>query len=123
VSAPSATLIRVALLDDHPAVLTGLRRLLEAVHDVEIVAAAGDPVTLAQALDGQRADILIMDYDPIRSDTLATCRRIKSRPAPPGVLLYTAYARQALAAPADEVVDKADSPHVLLEAIRRIASS
>ena len=90
-------MIRVALLDDHPVVLTGLQRLLASANDVDVVAAAGDPASLAQALDGRRADIVIADYDPTRNDTLAVCRRVKSRSEPPRVLLYTAYASPALA--------------------------
>jgi DNA-binding NarL/FixJ family response regulator len=89
------------------------------------VAAAGDPASLAQALDGRRADIVIADYDPTRNDTLAVCRRVKSRSEPPRVLLYTAYASPALAiaaraAGADGLVDKSEPASVLLDAIRRI---
>jgi DNA-binding NarL/FixJ family response regulator len=118
--------IRLALLDDHPAVLTGLQRLLEHARDIEVLAAAPDEVALANALRGQRADILIVDYDPRRGDALSLCRRIKSRPAAPKVLFYTAYASPALAiaarvAEADGVVDKSGPPAVLLSAIRRIA--
>jgi DNA-binding NarL/FixJ family response regulator len=120
-------MIRLALLDDHPVVLRGLRRLLEPAGDVEVVAAAGDAATLARALDGRRADILITDYDPARGDALALCRRVKSRRATPRVLLYTAYASPALAlaaraAHADGLVDKSEPAAVLLDAIRRIAN-
>ena len=121
-----STVIRVALLDDHPVVLTGLQRLLASAGDVDVVAAAGDPASLARALDGRRADVVIMDYDPARGDALAVCRRVKSRTAPPRVLLYTAYATPALAiaaraAQADGLVDKSEPAAVLLNAIRRIA--
>ena len=120
------TMIRVALLDDHPVVLTGLQRLLASANDVDVVAAAGDPTSLARALDGRRADIVIADYDPTRNDTLAVCRRIKSRDTAPRMLLYTAYASPALAiaaraAQADGLVDKSEPAAVLLNAIRRIA--
>jgi DNA-binding NarL/FixJ family response regulator len=120
-------MIRLALLDDHPAVLAGLRRLLARAKDMEVLAAAADEVALARALDGRRPDILIVDYDPARGDTLALCRRIKSRPGTPRVLIYTAYTGPALtvaarAAQADGLVDKHDPARTLIAAIRRIAA-
>jgi DNA-binding NarL/FixJ family response regulator len=119
-------MIRLALLDDHPVVLRGLRRLLDPAGDVEVLAAAGDAVTLAKELNGRRADILVTDYDPARGDALAMCRRVKSRDSAPRVLLYTAYASPALAvaaraAHADGLIDKSEPAAVLLDAIRRIA--
>jgi DNA-binding NarL/FixJ family response regulator len=119
-------MIQVALLDDHPAVLTGLLRLLEPAHDLEVVAAEPDAVTLARSLDGRRADVVITDYDPERCDALMLCSRIKSRPTPPAVVLYTAYATPALAiaaraAQADGLVDKSAPAAVLLDAVRRVA--
>ena len=104
-------MIRLALLDDHPAVLTGLRRLLEPAPDMEVLAAAAEPIALARELGGRRPDVVILDYDPARGDALALCRRIKCRREAPGVLIFTAYADDALtiaarAAQADGVLDK-----------------
>ena len=65
-SATLEPMIRLALLDDHPAVLSGLRRLLEGANDMEVLAAAADAVARARALDGRRPHILIVDYDPPR---------------------------------------------------------
>ncbi len=120
-------MIRLALLDDHPAVLTGLRRLLEPAPDMEVLAAAAEPIALARALGGRRPDLVILDYDPARGDALALCRRIKCRRGAPGVLIFTAYAGDALtiaarAAQADGVLDKSEPAPALLDAIRRIAS-
>jgi DNA-binding NarL/FixJ family response regulator len=119
-------LIRVALLDDHPVVITGLQRLLASANDIDVVASAGDPASLARGLNGRRADVVIMDYDPARSNALAVCRRVKSRETPPRVLFYTAYVSPALAiaaraAQADGLVDKSEPAAVLLDALRRVA--
>jgi two-component system response regulator DevR len=119
-------MIRLALLDDHPAVLVGLRRLLGPAHDMVVLAAAPDEVTLARELDGRRPDILIVDYDPGRGDALALCRRVKARPDTPYVLIYSAYGGAALAiaaraAQADGLLDKSEPASVLIAAIRRIA--
>src|SRR4051794_40371481 len=119
-------MIRLALLDDHPAVLVGLQRLLAPAHDVEVLAAAADEVRLARELGGRRPDVLIVDYDPGRGDALALCRRVKARPDTPYVLIYTAYSSAALAvaaraAQADGLLDKSDPAPALMTAIRRIA--
>jgi DNA-binding NarL/FixJ family response regulator len=120
-------MLRIALLDDHPAVLAGLRRLIDAEPDLSVAAVADNAPDLARALDGLRPDVLILDYDLVRGDGLAHCRRIKNRPNPPAVVIYSAYAGPALTlaartAQADAVVDKAEPVQTLLDAVRRVAS-
>lgn len=120
-------MLRVALLDDHPAVLAGLRRLIDSEPDLAVAAAASSATKLACELDGLRPDVLVVDYDLARNDGLSHCRRVKSRPQPPAVIIYSAYAGPALtlaarAAQADGVVDKAGPVPALLAAIRSVAS-
>ena len=119
-------MIRLALLDDHPAVLAGLRRLIEQEPDLLIVGAAPSATELALQLGEQRADVLVLDHDLARSDGLAQCRRIKDRPDPPVVIIYSAFPSPALAlaarvAHADAVIDKTASVASLLAAIRLVA--
>jgi DNA-binding NarL/FixJ family response regulator len=119
-------MIHVALLDDHPAVLAGLRRLIDSEPDMAVAAVASSAHALACELDGLRPDVLVLDYDLARDDGLSHCRRIKSRPQPPAVIIYSAYAGPALtlaarAAQADGVVDKAEPVRTLLTALRRVA--
>ena len=119
-------MIRLALLDDHPAVLAGLQRVIEQEHDIVIVGAAPTAPELARALGDRRPDVVVVDHDVARSDGLSQCRRIKDRPNPPRVIIYSAFDRQALALPArvahaDAVVDKAEPVPSLLAAIRSVA--
>jgi DNA-binding NarL/FixJ family response regulator len=119
-------MLRVAILDDHPAVLAGLRRLIEAEHDMAVVAAAETPAELAKRIDGSRVDVLVCDHDLADADGLAYCRRVKSRPHPPRVVIYSADATPALtlaarAAQADGVIGKAEPIPLLLSSIRRVA--
>src|SRR5919109_105012 len=118
-------MLRVALLDDHPAVLVGLRRLIESEPDLTVAAVASNAAELARELNDLRPDVLIIDL--VRDDGLAHCRRIKSRPHPPGVIIYSAYAGPALrlaarVAQADGIVDKAAPVPTLLAAVRRVAN-
>jgi two-component system, NarL family, response regulator DevR len=120
-------MIHLALLDDHPAVLAGLRRLIEHEPDLLIVGAAPSAPELARQIGEQRADVLVLDHDLARSDGLSHCRRVKDRPNPPAVIIYSAFASQALAlaarvAHADAVVNKTDPVSSLLTAIRAVAA-
>jgi DNA-binding NarL/FixJ family response regulator len=119
-------MIRLALLDDHPAVLVGLQRVIEQEPDIAIVGAAPTAPELARELGDRRPDVLVVDHDVARSDGLSQCRRIKDRPQPPRVIVYSAFDKQTLALPArvahaDAVVDKAEPVSALLDAIRAVA--
>jgi DNA-binding NarL/FixJ family response regulator len=119
-------MIQLALLDDHPAVLVGLQRVIEQEPDIVVVAAAPTAPELPMQLGNTRADVLVVDHDVARSDGLSQSRRIKDRPRPPGVIIYSAFDKQALALPArvahaDAVVDKAEPVSSLLAAIRAVA--
>jgi DNA-binding NarL/FixJ family response regulator len=116
-------MVRVALLDDHPAVLAGLRRLIEPQPDLTVVAAAPTMAELSQQLNGAAADVLVLDYDLGRGEGLKHCQRVKRRPRSPAVIIYSAYCGHALvlaarAAGADGVVDKAEPVGHLLAAVR-----
>jgi DNA-binding NarL/FixJ family response regulator len=119
--------IRVAALDDHPAVLAGLRRLLEGSDGLSVVAAVDTAEALFDTLASARADVAIVGYNLGRSDGLATCQRLKERARAPGVVIYSAYAGPALAlgariAGADAIVDKRAAASQLLEAVRNVAA-
>jgi DNA-binding NarL/FixJ family response regulator len=119
-------MLRVAILDDHPAVLAGLRGLIESERDLAVVAVAPTPAELAKQIEGIRVDVLVLDYDLAHADGLAYCRRVKSRPRAPRVVIYSADATPALtlaarAAQADGIVGKAEPIPLLLSAIRRVA--
>jgi DNA-binding NarL/FixJ family response regulator len=75
-----------------------------------------------------RADVLVLDYDLARGDGLMHCLRVKRRPGPPAVIIYSAYSGPGLvlaarAAGADAVVDKAEPVQDLLAAIRGTVAS
>jgi DNA-binding NarL/FixJ family response regulator len=118
--------IRIAILDDHPAVLAGLQRLAATEPDLVAVAAAETPKGLWRELDRCRADVVVVDYDLARGDGLAVCQQLKQRPRPPRVIVYSAYAGPALAvaagvARADALINKTAPVEELLAAIRRVA--
>ncbi len=53
--------LRVMLVDDHPVVCHGLRKMLEAPADIEVVGQAGDSAEALEKLRALRPDVAIVD--------------------------------------------------------------
>jgi DNA-binding NarL/FixJ family response regulator len=120
-------MLRVAVLDDHPAVLAGLKRLLDSTPDLQTVTVADSAQQLSRQLKGVRADVVVLDDDLTDDDALTLCQALKQRVRPPAVVIYSAYAGPRLAiaariAGADALVDKRAPASELLDAIRRAAA-
>jgi DNA-binding NarL/FixJ family response regulator len=89
--------IRVLIVDDHPAVRSGLARLVADAAGLQVIASeatAHDALTAARTL---RVDVAVVDYRLPDQDGLALARAVKALPHPPWVLIYSAYADHALA--------------------------
>ncbi|RQH07125.1 response regulator transcription factor [Paraburkholderia dinghuensis] len=54
--------IRIALADDHPAVLSGLKHDLSAIPTLEVIGTAADSGELVKLLNSTPCDVLITDY-------------------------------------------------------------
>lgn len=119
-------MIRVAIVDDHPAVRLGLETAVRSEPGLVPVGGAETPEEVAPLLYRTRPDVVLLDYHLPRRDGLTLCREIKSRAPAPKVLLYTAFADASLLVPAvvagaDGVLDKSLPSLELFEAIRRAA--
>jgi two-component system, NarL family, response regulator NreC len=58
-----ASVIRLVLADDHAVVRTGLRLLLDAENDFEVVAEAGDVDAARRYVRGHHPDVLVLDLN------------------------------------------------------------
>jgi DNA-binding NarL/FixJ family response regulator len=119
--------ITVLVVDDHPALRAGLEQLLDQEPGYRLLDAVSSEAELAIALRRHRPDVVVMDYALTRGDGLSACFRIKQRPQPPGVVLYSAYVDDVFAVPAtlaqaDAIVPKNDPVEVLLTAIDAVAA-
>jgi DNA-binding NarL/FixJ family response regulator len=119
-------MIRVAVVDDHHAVRLGLRTALVAEPGFEAVGSAASAAEAAPLLYRTRPDVVLVDYHLPDVDGLTLCRRIKSDPPAPAVVLYSAFADPSMTVPAivagvDAIVHKSAQPRDLLDAIRRAA--
>ncbi|BEV71864.1 response regulator transcription factor [Paludibacterium sp. THUN1379] len=61
--------LRVALLDDHPVVLEGLRFMLSARQDMQLVAACQTPAELSAVLKAEACDVLVCDFHLPQAET------------------------------------------------------
>lgn len=118
-------MIRVVVVDDHPALRAGLETVLRSEPGIVPVGTASTGEELWPLLHRSRPDVVLLDYHLPGDDGLLLCRRIKRRLLAPRVLLYSAYAGGSLAVPAelagaDGVLGKGVPAHELCEAIRRV---
>ena len=120
-------MIRILVVDDHPAMRAGLVAVLRAEHDLVPLDSASSVKDLWPALHSTRPDVVVLDYHMPGDDGLVVCRRIKRELSAPAVLLYSAYADASLTIPArlagvDGLVNKSVPASELFDAIRRVAS-
>jgi DNA-binding NarL/FixJ family response regulator len=119
-------MIRVAFVDDHHAVRLGLRAALRSEPGLVPTGVACDGAGARSMLDGNRADVVLLDYHLPDIDGLTVCRWIKAKPRAPRVILYSAFADAAMTVPAlvagaDGILHKGGPARELFDAIRLVA--
>jgi DNA-binding NarL/FixJ family response regulator len=119
----------VVLVDDQALVRGGLRALLEAEPDLEVVGEAADGDAAIEAVKTSKPDVVLMDIRMPGTDGLEATRRIVADPALQDVkvLVLTTfeideYVFEALRAGASGFLLKDEEPTELLRAIRVVAS-
>ena len=118
--------IRVAHLDDHPALRLGLEAILTPEPDLQPVGSAADEEEVWRLLRRTRPSVVVLDVHHPGRDGLSLTMQIKRALHPPAVVLYSAPTPgplivAAAVAGADAVVGKSSSARALLEAIRLVA--
>ncbi len=117
---------RVLIADDERLVRAGLRMILRAEPDVEVVAEAEDGFEAVDLVEAAKPDVVLMDIRMPRLDGLEATRRIMAHPTPPKVIVLTTfdldeYVYQALRAGASGYLLK-DAPEQQLVAAVKMAS-
>jgi DNA-binding NarL/FixJ family response regulator len=120
--------IKVLIADDHAMVRSGVRAMLDAQDDIEVVGEAEDGAQAVEEALRLRPDVAILDIRMPRVDGIEATRRLQVHgDAAPRVLVLTTfdldeYVYEALRAGAGGFMLKDAPPGRLAEAVRTVAA-
>lgn len=117
--------IRIVVADDHPIVRSGLRRMVEQEHDLEMVSEAGSADALFAVLQEVAADVLLLDVGMPGPGVLEVLRRVRGAHPTLRTLVLSVYPEEqyglrTLRAGAAGYLTKDQSPELLAQAIRHV---
>ena len=120
-------MIRVVLADDQAMVRSGIRLILEAEPDIEVVGEAADGAAAVEEVRWRRPDIVLMDVQMPDIDGLEATRRIVATGPLPRVVILTTfdldeYLFEALRAGASGFLLKHAPADDLIAAVRTVAA-
>ncbi|MCX5435855.1 response regulator transcription factor [Streptomyces sp. NBC_01280] len=119
--------LTVLLVDDEPLVRAGLRAVLSAQPDIEVVGEAADGAAVIPLVRQLRPDVVAMDVRmPLLDGIEATRAVLRSVSEPPKILVITTfendeYVYGALRAGADGFLLKRSRPAEIVNAVRLVA--
>jgi two-component system response regulator NreC len=118
--------ITIVLADDHSVVRSGLRMLLEAESDLEVIAEAGDVESTVRYVLGHKPTVLVLDLNMPGGSSLEAIPKITEVSPGTSVVVLTmqedpAFAREALQSGAKGYVLKQAAGAELVQAIRAAA--
>jgi two-component system invasion response regulator UvrY len=125
-TAASTKGISILLVDDHPIVRQGYRRVLENQHDFQVVAEADDAASAYAAFKAHSPDIVVMDISMPGASGLEAIRNIRARDGRARILVFSMHSeaplvKAAFNAGAGGYVTKSSEPAALVKAIRSVA--
>lgn len=118
-------MIRVAVVDDHPAVRIGLDSAIRSEPGLVPAGSAATAAELAPLLYRSRPDIVLLDHNLPDGDGLTVCHDMKKHALAPGVIVYSAFADDSMTVPAivagaNGILSKGVPALDLFEAIREV---
>jgi DNA-binding NarL/FixJ family response regulator len=120
------TQVRVLVADDEPLVRSGLRLILDAEPDIEVVGEAGDGAQAVELARALRPDVVCMDVRMPGVDGLRATELVLRLPEPPHVLVVTTfehdgYVLDALTVGASGFLLKRAGADEMVQAVRTVA--
>jgi DNA-binding NarL/FixJ family response regulator len=117
--------IRIVLADDHPIVLNGLRNLVSAESDLDLVGEASTGNQALKVIREHKPDVAVIDISMPEINGLSLSRRISSELSSVRILILTlhedrAYLRQAIDCGVRGYLLKRSAPENLVQAIRAV---
>ncbi len=119
--------IGVLLVDDEELVRAGLRAILDAEPDIEVLGEVSDGSRVPGAVRGLRPDVVLMDVRMPEIDGITATENLVSTADPPRVLILTTfgndgYVYDALRAGASGFLLKRARPAEIAQAVRTVAA-
>jgi len=118
--------ISVLLVDDHPVVVEGLRKVLATAGDIAVTGEAHDAAGALERARTLKPDVILLDLRMPGASGVQALRRLREQGVPAATIILTsygdqAYVRQALEAGASGYLLKSTPPEQLIAAIRAAA--
>jgi len=119
--------VRILLVDDHEIVRKGLRALLEAEPDFEVVGEAGSSAEALRRVGFDSPDVVVLDVRLPDGSGVEICREIRSEFPDVKVLMLTSYADEealmsAILAGASGYLLKRIDSKALIESLHRVGN-
>ena len=120
-------MIKLLIADDHALARGGLRAMLGAQDDLEVVGEAADGAEAVDLAISLRPHVVVMDIRMPKLDGIEATRRLRAHNGAPNVLVLTTfdldeYVYEALRAGAGGFMLKDAAPSQLAEAVRTVAA-
>ncbi len=117
--------IRVLLAEDHTIVREGLKSLLAATEDLEVVGEVSDGRKAVDAVARVKPDVIVMDLNMPKLNGVDATREIREKPGAPKVVILSMYdgeeyVRPAIRAGASGYLLKGSGLSDLVSAIRAV---
>ncbi len=116
-------MISVLLVDDHPVVIEGLRKLLDTAGDIDVTGSANDAASALTQARMLKPQVILLDLRMPGATGIQTARRLREQNYEGAIIVLTsygdqAYVTQALEAGADGYLLKSTPSEQLIAAIR-----
>lgn len=118
-------MVRVAIVDDHDLVRTGIRRILDGAGGIEVAGEAASGEEAIRLAREEPVDVVLMDVNMPGMGGLEATRRILASSAGTRIIILTVHAKapfptQLLNAGASGYLTKGCASEELIRAIRRV---
>jgi DNA-binding NarL/FixJ family response regulator len=118
---------KIYILDDHPIVIEGLKKLIDSQEDMQVIGSAEDANTALLQIAKIKPEIVILDITLKDRSGVDLIKKLKATHEGIQIIVYSmhdenVYAERCLRAGAMGYVMKAEQPTRVIQGIRQIAS-
>lgn len=118
---------KISILDDHPIVIEGLKKLIDSQEDMQVIGSAEDANTALLQIAKLKPEIVILDITLKDRSGVDLIKKLKATHEGIQIIVYSmhdenVYAERCLRAGAMGYVMKAEQPTRVIQGIRQIAS-